>query len=636
MLWSISVLGFMLSTFPSINAQNAANVTDLDNLDASTIQSLGNNTLFNRWRPTSHFIAPAGWMNDPCGMMYDPTEDTFHLMYQWHPYHVNWGNISWGHATSKDLITWTDVGGWEGNAAQSLVTGPSGSYDHLGIFSGSAQPVNLTGGQDGTLTIFYTSVDYLPTNWRIPYGPGTESQNIATSIDGGVTWEKFDGNPILSDPPEGWNITGWRDPFVEPWPEMDRVLGQEEPHYYAVFGSGIKDVGSRIPFYSAPASNLTDWTFLGALWEPSANESLGSTVETGTYAYNFEVSNFFSLEDEDGDIHYYVLMGTEGGNTTLHPRPQWGLWNEGLVTRRANGSAQFTPVAGGAIDSGLLYAVTSFLDTKNADRRVQWGWAPEEMNDLGINQQGFQGALALPREMYVKKTTGLVNADGNLTTLGNNRLVEHADGTFTAYTLAARPLPEVVTGIRNGTTQQNYASGTVNSGSIIADASSSHIEISATFSNFTGAAGLTIAASPGGEEYTNIYWDPETYMINVNRSYSSTIYQFANYTVAGYFYPYTFERTGTEDVEVYVYLDGSLLEVHVNDRFWLTTRIYPSRTDSTGFGFYVADGASVEVSNIAVWADLANIFPERPLNSSSELIFDTPEQTNNYTWWPGN
>jgi beta-fructofuranosidase len=139
------------------------------------------------------------------------------------------------------------------------------------------------------LAVFYTSVDHLPTGWRIPYQPGTESQSIALSHDGGLTWEKYEGNPILSDPPEGWNVTGWRDPFVEPWPEMDNVLGHTEPHYYAVLGSGIKDVGSRIPFYSAPASNLTDWTFLGALWEPTGNQSLGSPLETGTYGYNFEV-----------------------------------------------------------------------------------------------------------------------------------------------------------------------------------------------------------------------------------------------------------------------------------------------------------------------------------------------------------
>ena len=26
-------------------------------------------------------------------MMYDPTRDEYHVMYQWHPYHVNWGEL---------------------------------------------------------------------------------------------------------------------------------------------------------------------------------------------------------------------------------------------------------------------------------------------------------------------------------------------------------------------------------------------------------------------------------------------------------------------------------------------------------------------------------------------------------------
>lgn len=274
-------------------------------------------------------------------------------------------------------------------------------------------------------------------------------------------------------------------------------------------------------------------------------------------------SNFFSLTDEDGDVHYYVMMGTEGGNTTFHPRLQWGLWNEGVVTRRANGSAQFTPVAGGAIDSGLLYAVTSFNDTKN-NRRVQWGWANEELTDY-YTQQGFQGAFALPREMYVKKTKGLVNTDGGLSTLGNNRVIEHSDGTFTAYTLAARPLPEVVSGIRNGTSQRNYAMNGTSSSSRTVGTGTDHMELTATFRNFSGPAGLTIAASPGGEEYTTIYWDPSNYTINIDRSHSSSIEGIAqNYTVVGYFYPYTYAETGTEDVQMQVFIDGSLVELYIN------------------------------------------------------------------------
>lgn len=38
-------------------------------------------------------------------MMYDPSTDTYHLHYQFHPNHVNWGNISWGYVKSHILYT---------------------------------------------------------------------------------------------------------------------------------------------------------------------------------------------------------------------------------------------------------------------------------------------------------------------------------------------------------------------------------------------------------------------------------------------------------------------------------------------------------------------------------------------------
>ncbi|KNG52623.1 glycoside hydrolase family 32 protein [Stemphylium lycopersici] len=616
MFRSTPLLSLALGTLSSTYAQELPAV-----LTEEIIEGLGNNTLFTRWRPNYHFSAPAGWLNDPCAMMYDPTKDLYHLHYQWHPNHVNWGNISWGHATSKDMITWTDVGGWENDQAQSIGTGPNpdsrnSSYYGLGIFSGSGQPYNLQGEQDGT-----------------------EKQAIAISNDGGETWEQYAGNPIMSEPPEGWNITGWRDPFVEPWPEMDALLGQEEPHWYMVLGSGIKGEGSgggRIPFYSAPARNLTDWTFLGALWEPEKNETLGSLLETGTYGFNFEVSNFFSLTDEDDDVHYYTLMGTEGGNLTWHPRPQWGLWNEGQVNKRENGSVEFTPLSGGAIDSGMLYAVTSFMDTKT-DRRIQWGWANEENNNFAITQQGYQGAMAIPREMYVIKTNNLINNDTRLTTKGNTRVVEHGNGTFTGYTLGARPLPEIVEALHNGSEPQMMETG---ENACVNGAASgngtAHMHLQVTLSDFTGPAGVVFAQSPNKEEQTVVWYSPENNTINVDRSQSSTIEQFANYTMLGYFYPYTFADGTTESLHMDIFVDGSLVEVLVNDRFWLTTRIYPARTDSTGFGIWAEEGASVKAKDMKIWDIDLNVFPERPVNSSSELIWDTPEETNNYVWWTGN
>jgi beta-fructofuranosidase len=528
-------------------------------------------------------------------------------------------------------------------------------YNHLSIFSGSAQPVNLSGQIDGTLLAFYTGAAELPTAWNKPYAPGTESQALAYSTDGGVTWKHYEHNPILSDTPGHWDVTGWRDPYFVPWSQMDNILNMSEPHYYAVFGSGIRGVGPRMPLYSAPASDLTNWTFLGALWEPEKNTTLGSLEETGSYGFNFELSNFFSIGDR-----YFVSMGAEGGNVSFHQQ-KWSLWNEGTLSVRANGSIAFNPISGGASDWGLLYAVrypsssltetrtlgsnlicqiTSFDDTKN-NRRIQWGWAQEDMNDFGITQQGYQGAFALPREIFVKDTPNVIPRAPE-SGPGNSRYIQNPDGSWNASTLGVRPAPDVVEGLRRGARHTKY----------LCDERKCDTERISLPSNLTksyqfsvgikctmGIAGVTIGASPDRLEYTNIYFDPSSNSIAVNRTHSSLIDMFANNTHVGYFEPYQLKTKNgdtTESIEMDIFVDGSLVEVYANDRFALTTRIYPSREDSNGISLFSAPGVDVNYSRIEVWDGLLNAWPDRPVNSSSLLVFDTPAETGNYTWWTGN
>lgn len=54
-------LGLGLLSFS--NAQNDSESELPAVLTTDIIDGLGNNSLFTRWRPTYHFIAPAGWLN---------------------------------------------------------------------------------------------------------------------------------------------------------------------------------------------------------------------------------------------------------------------------------------------------------------------------------------------------------------------------------------------------------------------------------------------------------------------------------------------------------------------------------------------------------------------------------------------
>jgi beta-fructofuranosidase len=110
---------------------------------------------FARFRPTSHFIAPHSWMNDPCGAIYVPETQEYIVCYQWNPGTPNGGNSAWGMAKSRDLVTWEDC---------SPALRKEESYDHLGVFSGSIISRIVDGRR--VLFLFYTSISALPLHVR--------------------------------------------------------------------------------------------------------------------------------------------------------------------------------------------------------------------------------------------------------------------------------------------------------------------------------------------------------------------------------------------------------------------------------------------------------------------------------------
>ena len=172
----------------------------------------------DKFRPVYHFAPPYGWINDPNGMVYH--NGLYHLYYQYNPYGNRWGNMNWGHAVSKDLATWEH---------RPVALAP----DSLGqIFSGSAivDKDNTAGFGNDALIAIYTSA-----------APKKQVQSIAYSFDSGVTFTKYEDNPVLSDP----NYKDYRDPKVSWFPEFGQwVMPLATGHTISIYGS--KDLKSWI------------------------------------------------------------------------------------------------------------------------------------------------------------------------------------------------------------------------------------------------------------------------------------------------------------------------------------------------------------------------------------------------------
>ena len=159
-------------------------------------------------RPQLHFSSRRGWNNDANGMMYYKGE--YHLFYQHNPYSAHHGNMTWGHAISRDLVHWEEQG-------------DKIHLDEYGtIFSGSGVVDwnNTTGFQTGDEPPLITIFTYSGACDAGPWSEGQPfTQAIAYSNDRGRTWTKYEGNPV-QDHVRGDN----RDPKVIWWEETNEWI----------------------------------------------------------------------------------------------------------------------------------------------------------------------------------------------------------------------------------------------------------------------------------------------------------------------------------------------------------------------------------------------------------------------------
>ncbi len=225
-------------------------------------------------RPAAHFTSRIGWNNDPNGLIL--VNGKYHMFYQHNPHSVNWGNMTWGHAVSDDLVHWEELG-------DILFPDETGT-----MFSGSAycDHENAAGfGRDAVLLFYTAAGEHNELSKNVPF-----TQCLAYSTDSGFTFTKYEKNPIIPH-----IIGGNRDPKIEWCPEIGRYTLSLylDGNDYALFASDnlldwekISDVkmpnDNECPdFYKLPVrgENTAKWVFSGA-----HDTYIVGNMDSGTFA----------------------------------------------------------------------------------------------------------------------------------------------------------------------------------------------------------------------------------------------------------------------------------------------------------------------------------------------------------------
>lgn len=319
-----------------------------DKLDKANLFVETNKQIVDKtYRHKFHLMGEVGWINDPNG--FSVFNDEYHLFYQYHPFTSKWGPMYWGHAKSKDLITWEHLP----IALAPLEDGTEGGA----AFSGSALQYN------NEHILMYTE------NWN-----KKQIQSIAKSVDG-INYTRIADNPVISskDLPKNASEIDFRDPKI--W--------IKDSIFYSLISSRNIDSSGQLLLYKS--SDCRNWDYISTV--NKSDNRIGKM---------WECPDLFSLNNKDVLILSPQYLSTEGN--------KYSNTHSSIYMLGDFKDNKYIHSKMDEIDSGLdFYAPQTILDKKG--RRIMISWmAMWERNmptdDLGHN---WAGAMTLPRELLVKE-----------------------------------------------------------------------------------------------------------------------------------------------------------------------------------------------------------------------------------------
>ncbi len=302
------------------------------------------------WRPQIHYTPAKNWINDPNGLVY--LNGTWHMYYQYNPSGEAWGNMSWGHATSTDLFHWKE---------QPVALTP----DELGyIYSGSAvvDKNNTAGFGENAIVAIYTA-----------HG-NREQQCIAYSTDGGMTFTKYSGNPVVRNS----TYNDFRDPKVF-WDDTYQK-------WYMIVALGNEH---RCQIYAS--DDLKTWKLSSTF-----SVSNYSGCNTGCWV----CPDMFPITYK-GERKYVITVNTSNGHPNANSSGVMyfvGNWNGARFTLDQYDYPLWE-------DEGLdAYASVTWSNA--GDRHVAIAWMNDQLYSGDYPCSPWRSAMTLPREQVLEEYNG--------------------------------------------------------------------------------------------------------------------------------------------------------------------------------------------------------------------------------------
>ena len=306
-------------------------------------------------RPAYHFSPRVGWMNDPNGFSYYKGE--YHLFYQYNPYDIQWDDMHWGHAVSKDLLHWRYL---------PAAMAPDQPYDTDGCWSGSAIEM-----PDGQQLLMYTGIRKLG-------GESPDALQVqCVALGDGLNYHKLEQNPVLTaeDLPWGLNPYNFRDP---------KLWREEDGSYRCIVGSCDSEERGRLLIYRS--EDAIHWRFESVFAE-----------NDGRFGLMWECPDLFPLDGKEVLLISPQFMLPEGfeyhnGNGTVC-----------MIGQLDDERRRFSCEHHQSVDYGIdFYAAQTILAPDG--RRIMIGWMQNWDACQNSNRKDllWYGQMTLPRELFIR------------------------------------------------------------------------------------------------------------------------------------------------------------------------------------------------------------------------------------------